>query len=96
MSNGAVFEDRIVSRTPTIRNERLGEVIMPQGILVIAEQVDAKFRKVTYEVTSEGRRLADASGQPLTAVVVGAGIESIAAELASFGADKVLAVDHPD
>jgi hypothetical protein len=32
---------------------------MPHGVLVFAEQVDGSFRKVAYEVVSEGRRLAD-------------------------------------
>lgn len=68
---------------------------MPHGILVVAEQMDGKFRKVTYEITSQGRRMADAAGEPLTAAVVGAGVESIATQLASFGADKVLVVDDP-
>jgi len=31
---------------------------MPQGVLVIAEQGEGKFRKNAYEVISEGRRLA--------------------------------------
>jgi len=68
---------------------------MPHGVLVIAEQVDGQFRKVSYEVVSEGRRLADALGEPLSAAVVGSNIASIAGQLATFGADKVLTVDTP-
>ena len=73
----------------------LREVKMPQGVLAITEQVEGKFRKVTYEIVSEGRRLADAMGEPLTALVVGADIESVAGQLAAFGADKILVVDNP-
>ncbi len=68
---------------------------MSNGILAIAEQSDNVFRKVTFEAVSEGRRLADAMGCALTALVMGSGVESIAAELAKYGADKVLVVDDP-
>ena len=68
---------------------------MPHGVLVFAEQVDGSFRKVAYEVVSEGRRLADNLGEPLTGVVLGSAIESIATELGKYGADKVLVGDDP-
>jgi electron transfer flavoprotein alpha subunit len=68
---------------------------MPHGVLVFAEQVDGSFRKVAYEVVSEGRRLADKLGEPLTGVVLGSEIESIATELGKYGADKVLVGDDP-
>ena len=64
-------------------------------VLAIAEQRDGKFRKVTYEVLSEGRRVADSLGTELSAVVLGAGIEAAAGELGKYGADKVLVVDNP-
>jgi len=68
---------------------------MPQGVLVIAEQGEGKFRKNAYEVISEGRRLADAIGEPLTGVVLGSEVEQIAGELAEYGADKILVGDDP-
>ncbi len=68
---------------------------MPQGVLVIAEQSGGKFRKNAYEVISEGRRLADALGEPLTGVVLGYEVEQIAGELAEYGADKILVGDDP-
>ena len=64
------------------------------SVLAIAEQREGKFRKVTYEVLSEGRRLADALGTELAAVVLGSGVEAAAGELGKYGADKVLVVDH--
>jgi nanoRNase/pAp phosphatase (c-di-AMP/oligoRNAs hydrolase) len=48
---------------------------MAQGVIAITEQRDGKFRKVSYEVVSEGRRLADGLSCPLTAVIIGAGVE---------------------
>ena len=68
---------------------------MSQGVLAFAEQVDGSFRKIAYEVVCEGRRLADALGEPVTAVVVGSDIEGIAGELAKYGADKILVADDP-
>lgn len=66
---------------------------MGQGVCVVAEQRDGEFRKVTYEAVSEGRRVADALGTELTAVVMGSGVASIAEELGKYGADKVLVAD---
>jgi len=68
---------------------------MAQGVWTIAEHRDGEFRKVTFEIVSEGRRLADALGQDLTVLLLGAGIKEKAAELAPYGADKVLVADDP-
>ena len=66
---------------------------MAQGVFVITEQRDGEFRKVSYEAVSEGRRLADGLSGEVVAAVLGSGIEGIAAELAKYGADKVLVAD---
>jgi electron transfer flavoprotein alpha subunit len=50
---------------------------------------------VTYEVLSEGRKIADSLGTELTAVVLGSGVEAAAGALGTYGADKVLVADHP-
>ena len=68
---------------------------MAQGVMIVAEQVDGSFRKVAYEAMSEGRRLADTLGEPLTGIVLGSGVETIAQELAKYGADKILVADDP-
>lgn len=66
---------------------------MAQGVFAIAEQRDGEIRKVSYEMVSEGRRLADALGQKLTAVLLGSNVKDKAAELGHYGADKVLVAD---
>jgi electron transfer flavoprotein alpha subunit len=66
---------------------------MAQGVWTIAEQRDGEIRKITYEIVSEGKRIADALGQPLTVVLLGAGIKDKAAALGQYGADKVLVAD---
>lgn len=68
---------------------------MAQGVVAITEQRDGRFRKVSYEVVSEGRRMANHLAAPLTAVVIGAGVEAIAAELKRFGPDKIVVLDDP-
>jgi electron transfer flavoprotein alpha subunit len=66
---------------------------MAQGVWIIAEQREGEIRKVTYEIISEGRRLADALGQELTAVLLGANVKEKAAELGNYGADRVLVAE---
>ena len=63
--------------------------------MTIAEQRDGEIRKVSYEIVSEGRRLADALGQDVTTVLLGSGIKDKAAVLGHYGADKVLVADDP-
>lgn len=66
---------------------------MPQGVMTIAEQRDGDIRKVSYEIVSEGRRLADALGQDNIALLLGSNIKDKAATLGHYGADKVLVAD---
>ena len=66
---------------------------MAQGVFAITEQRDGAFRKVSYEVVSEGRRIADGLGADLTAAVLGSGVEGIAAELVKHGPDKIVVAD---
>jgi len=68
---------------------------MAQGVFVITEQRDGAFRKVSFEAVSEGRRLADGLDAGLTAVVLGSGVEGMAAELEKYGPDKILVADDP-
>lgn len=67
---------------------------MPQGVLVVAEQIGGKFKKVACEVVSEGRRLADTIGEQLSAVVLGSGIEEMAGALGGYGADTIMVGDN--
>jgi electron transfer flavoprotein alpha subunit len=63
------------------------------GILTFAEQRDGKLRRAALEVVSEAKRLAGALGGTVSTVVVGPGTEALAAELASYGAEKVHVFD---
>jgi len=67
---------------------------MSQGIMVVAEQSDGVFRKVTFEILSEGKRIANRLGVQLTVVVLGADVEVCAQELQAYGPDRILAVEN--
>ena len=67
---------------------------MSQAILAITEQADGVFKNISFEVISAGRKLADKTGGPLIAAVMGAGIEAIAPQAAAYGADRILVADH--
>ncbi len=60
------------------------------GIFAFAESRDGEIRKVAHEVVTAARKLADALGTEVHAVVLGApGVAAAAGDLGRFGADKV-------
>jgi electron transfer flavoprotein alpha subunit len=59
------------------------------GILTIIEHRDGTVRKASLEALSEARRLAQQAGWPVAAVLAGQGVESMAAELGTYGAATV-------
>ncbi|SFR07942.1 electron transfer flavoprotein subunit alpha/FixB family protein [Desulfoscipio geothermicus] len=66
---------------------------MAKGIWVFAEQRDGQIKKVTFELLSEGRKIADQLGEELGAVLLGNGVADLAASLGEYGADKVYVAD---
>jgi len=66
---------------------------MAQGIWIVAEQREGELRKISFELVSEARRLADKMGQQVTAILLGSNIKEKAAELGKYGADKVVVAD---
>jgi len=64
---------------------------MATGIWVIAEQKEGKLKKVSLEMLSKAKEMA--GGEEVTALLLGAGVEGLAAELGPYGADKVLVFD---
>lgn len=63
------------------------------GIFVYAEHKDGKIKKVAFEILSEAKKLAEKKGEPLCAVLIGSGVEGMAAVLGSYGAEKVYCVE---
>lgn len=68
---------------------------MTNCVCVIAEFRGGDFRKVSYEVASEGKRIADAMGTCLYGIAVGAGVSEKADVLGHYGAEKIFAADDP-
>jgi len=68
---------------------------MAKNVCVITEFRDGKFRRVSFEVASEGRRIADALGTQLSAIVIGSGVTEKALELGSYGVETVYVADEP-
>jgi len=66
---------------------------MSKPVFVISEQRGGVLRKVSYEVVSEGRRLADQLGTTVVAMAFGSGINNVGEILGHYGADKVIVAD---
>jgi electron transfer flavoprotein alpha subunit len=66
---------------------------MADDIFVLVEHLDGRINEVTYELLGKGRDLAGAAGGSLVAVLLGSGVNDLAAELGA--ADRVIVVDHP-
>ncbi len=67
-----------------------------RDVWVFAEQKDGVIQSITYELLGEGRKLADALGMSLCAVLLGHNVRAQAAELTQRGADRVYLVDYPE
>jgi len=68
---------------------------MAKGVWIVAEARDGAYRKVSFEIASAARKLADQLGDEVCAVLCGSGIEGKAAELGKYGVDKVYVADNP-
>jgi electron transfer flavoprotein alpha subunit len=66
-----------------------------RGVAVFCEVKGDKLLPIATEGLGAGRRLADALGQDLLAIVVGSSVASIAPQTIMYGASKVYAVDDP-
>lgn len=66
---------------------------MAKGIWIVIEQSKLEIRKVSLELLSQGRIIADKTGEPLVAVILGKGITGLASQVAAYGADKVILID---
>lgn len=67
-----------------------------KDIYVFAEVRDSNISSVVFELISKSRELADILNEKVVAILLGNNIESKAAELIAYGADKVLYVNDKD
>lgn len=68
---------------------------MPNNILVIAEERDGHLRKVSFELVTVAKEMAQGLGGAIEAVVIGANTGSAADEMAKSGASRVYHADDP-
>ncbi len=67
---------------------------MAKGVWIVAEQRDGVLRKVSFELASAARRLADQLGEEVGAVLIGCGMGDEAKRLAQYGVDKIYVADN--
>lgn len=67
-----------------------------KDVWVYVELAEGHPRNVSLELLGEGRKLADAIGQKLAAVLIGDGVEGVAKDLFAHGADQVYLVEAPE
>lgn len=65
------------------------------GIWAVAEFRHGEIAQVSFELLGIGRKLADQRGVPLSAVIMGSGVEKTVDRLIASGADRVYVVDDP-
>ena len=67
-----------------------------QSIWVVAETAGAGLRRVTLELLGKARELAAVTHSAVAAVLIGAARPEMIAELAAYGADRVLTLDNAE
>ena len=68
---------------------------MPDTILVVVEQREGKFNRVSWETVTAGQALAAETGWTLEAAVVGGDVTNLANEVAAKKVAKVYAIQSP-
>ena len=66
-----------------------------KNVWVFCEQRQGKMMPTTFELISEGRKLADELGVELCGILLGDNVDGIAKELGGYGADKVYVSNSP-
>lgn len=66
-----------------------------KGILIVAEAGQGRLANVTLESITRARELAGELGGPVSTVLVGSQVETLAAQAATYGAERVYLVDDP-
>ncbi|HXW54362.1 MAG TPA: electron transfer flavoprotein subunit alpha/FixB family protein [Candidatus Cybelea sp.] len=63
-------------------------------ILLISEQREGKWNKVTFETLAAAQQIASQTASTVSGVVIGKGVLELASQLAAFQLDEVLLVEH--
>ncbi len=84
---GAIIDEAEKAEGPDLSGYR--------DVWVFCEQRDGALVQTSFELLSEGRKLADALGQELCGVLLGDEIDGLCAELGAYGADRIYCIEHP-
>jgi electron transfer flavoprotein alpha subunit len=66
---------------------------MSHGIWIFIEHAKGEIRKVSLELLSQGRILADEKGEELVAVILGNDVQGLVGKVGAYGADKALIIE---
>ncbi|MBK7053947.1 MAG: electron transfer flavoprotein subunit alpha/FixB family protein [Leptospiraceae bacterium] len=66
------------------------------NVFVVGEIKDGELKKISRELTSAARKIADTLGGQVEVLLIGAGAEKFAGDLGAVGADKVLTANVGD
>ena len=69
---------------------------MEKGVMVVAEQQNGEIKKNSYEIASEGKKIADALGVSATLLLIGNGVKDKAGVFYEYGMAKVFVADHAE
>ena len=67
-----------------------------KGICVYADCSGGRIHRVTFELLGKAKELAQVTGHPVYALVIGHDTARCADELRHYGADKIFVYDHPE
>jgi electron transfer flavoprotein alpha subunit len=65
------------------------------GILVVVEQKEGRIARISWEAAAAAQRLNAQSGEAVTAVILGAETDALAAEIAGHPVARVIRAEHP-
>jgi electron transfer flavoprotein alpha subunit len=66
-----------------------------KGVWVFVEQTEGEPHKVSWELLGKGKELAAALAVPLSAIILGEGVEHLCDEAFAYGAEQVYIMDAP-
>lgn len=69
---------------------------MKKGVMIIAEQQNGEIKKSSYEIASEGKKIADALDASAFLVLIGDQVKGKAGIFYEYGMASVLVADHPE
>jgi electron transfer flavoprotein alpha subunit len=69
---------------------------MDKGVMIIAEQQNGEIKRVSCEIASEGKKIADALGVSTTLLLIGDQIKDKAGVFFEYGITDVIVADHAE